>query len=240
MNSLVWALEWRRARARRRLLLFNVVVPLALVGAVSLGGAPAFHASVAYTTLFVFFGTFGSAIPLVRDAEVGWVARVSLSGWGPAAFLLQRSFAGAFLDVLQLLPSVLLITLVAGAGGLDPVVAATALLFSLAVANLVGTWVGAIARSVAETALFSAVVALLLLHGSGVFRTPVPGGAGAIVERLSPFVVLHESLLALAGGPSPDAPLPMVAAAGWVLGSALFTGVAAPWMMERLSSLRLP
>jgi len=171
---------------------------------------------------------------------VGWVARVALTGTGPAAFLLQRSLAGAILDTLQLLPSVLLVAVVAGASLLDLTVAATALSLALAVANLVGAWVAVIARSVAETALFSAVVTLLLLHGSAVFRTPVPGSVGAVIEAGSPFAALHESLLTLAGGPSPGAALPLAVAAGWVIGAAFFTGVAAPWMVERLSGLRLP
>ena len=240
MRGLVWAMEWARARARKRLLLLNVVVPLTLVAAVSLGGAPAFHASVAYTTLFVFFGAFGSAIPLVRDAEVGWVARVALTGTAPHAFLLQRSLAAAILDVLQLLPSVLLIMVVAGSSTLDLAVVFAALALGLAVADLVGAWVAVFARSVAETALFSAVVALLLLHGSGAFRTALPGSAAAAFERWFPFTALHESLLVLAGAPSPGGALPVAVAAGWTVGLALLTGAAAPWMVERLSRLRLP
>ena len=53
-------------------------------------------------------------------------------------------------------------------------------------------------RSLAETALFSAVMALLLLHLSGVFRTPLPDSSWALVEALSPFQALHDMFLGVA------------------------------------------
>ena len=57
--------------------------------------------------------------------------------------------------------------------------------------------VAAAARSLAETALFSAVTALLLLHVSGVFRTPAQGSVWAGAESVSPFRALHEATLAM-------------------------------------------
>jgi hypothetical protein len=68
---------------------------------------------------------------------------------------------------------------------------------SLWVANLIGVLAAAVARSVAETALLSAVSTLLLLHGSGVFRTPSPGSVGAAVEAVAPYRALHETLLSM-------------------------------------------
>lgn len=205
--GLVWGLAWRVALRRRRLLALNVAIPLLLVAPVAAGGAPPAHASAVYAVLFVLFGTFGSAIPLIRDAERGLLSRVVGTGIPPGAILLERTGAGAALDLLQLAPSLACILVFEGGGlgglvGGPGAVALTvgALAASLLFANLLGAWVAVLARSVAEGALFAAVAALLLLHGSGVFRTPAPGTPGARVEAWAPFRLLHESLLDAAGG----------------------------------------
>ena len=79
-----------------------------------------------------------------------------------------------------------------------------ALILGLVAANALGVITAALARSVAEGALFSAVAALLLLHWAGTFRSPVPGTWQATLEAWNPFRPLHESLLAAAGAGGPD------------------------------------
>lgn len=76
--AVVAHLEWQLARRRVRLFVLNVAVPLILVVPVALSGAPRAHAAAVYTVLFTLFGTFGSAIPLVRDGESGIFTRVAL------------------------------------------------------------------------------------------------------------------------------------------------------------------
>jgi len=197
MTAIVWQLEWRIATARRRLFVINVAVPLLLVLPVAMGAAPAVHAAAVYAVLFAIFSTFGSAIPLVRDSESGLVARVLRAGVTPASYYLQRTAAGAVLDVLQLGPALAVAAVGAGAGPRPFLVALMALAATVWVANLVGVLVAAATRSLAEAALFSAVVTLLLLHASGVFRTPVPESFGAAVESVAPFRALHEALLSM-------------------------------------------
>lgn len=200
MTLLVAELELRTALARRRLFFLNLLVPLLLVVPVALGAAPPFHAAAVYTVLFVLFGVFGSAIPLVRDAEAGLLDRILLTRIHAAAYMLERSSAGALVDTIQLLPAVV----VAGIGMSASPAAILKLWFgvtmSLWVANFLGVMLASVARSLAETALFSAVTGLLLLHVSGVFRTPSPGSVWATVERASPFRWLHEMTLALPNG----------------------------------------
>jgi hypothetical protein len=203
--ALVFGVETRVARARRRLMLLNIVVPLALVAPVALAGAPPHHAAAVYTVLFVLFGTFGSAIPLLRDAQSGLIGRLAGSALQPAAILLGRSAAGALLDLLQLLPAVLLAFAAAGAPPAAIAAFLPVLTGTLAVASLLGIWVAAAARSLAEGALFSAVAALLLLHASGVFRTPAPGSATAAIAAAAPFQPLDAWVRALAAGTAPDA-----------------------------------
>ncbi|HUP52901.1 MAG TPA: ABC transporter permease [Longimicrobiales bacterium] len=197
MTALVWGLEWRIALARRRLFVLNTVVPLLLVVPVATGAAPAVHAAAIYAVLFVIFSTFGSAIPLVRDAENGMTARMLLGGVSPSGYLLQRAAAGAALDGLQLIPALVVAGFGAGASPRALLVTFGTLLGTAWVGNLIGPLVAVTTRSLAEAALFTAVCTLLLLHMSGVFRTPAPSSHGALVEAASPFRALHEALLGM-------------------------------------------
>ena len=221
MSAIVWELEWRLAMAHRRLFILNIVIPLLLVTPVAMGAAPDVHAAAVYAVLFAIFGTFGSAIPLVRDAASGLSARVLRAGVHPSTYFLQRTAAGAVLDVLELTPALGLGAIGAGASPGAFLVTFATLAVTLWVANLLGVLVAALTRSLAEAALFSAVSTLLLLHASGVFRTPVRGSIGAAVESLAPFRALHEALLSMSmitpvrGG---------VALVGWAVVMTIATG----------------
>jgi hypothetical protein len=189
------------------------MVPVVLVLAISLGGAPEFHAAAVYTVLFTLFGTFGSAIPLVRDAEAGLFGRIIRAGVPPSHFLIERAAGGSAIDALQLLPALTIATL--GSISLNGWIRAVLVLWSsIWIANLLGNLVAAAARSLAETALFSAVTTLFLLHLSGVFRTPLPQSSWAVVEALSPFQALHETLLTAPAGSSTELPMGLLV---WVL-----------------------
>ena len=213
MKFLIAVMEFRIALARPRLVVLNVMVPVVLVLAISLGGAPGFHAAAVYTVLFTLFGTFGSSIPLVRDAESGLFGRIIRAGVPPSHFLIERAVGGSAIDALQLLPALTIATF--GSISLNEWTRAVFVLWSSVwIANLLGNLVAAVARSLAETALFSAVTALLLLHLSGVFRTPLPQSSWAAVEALSPFQTLHETLLAGLMGTTTELSLGLVV---WVL-----------------------
>ena len=213
MKFLVTVMEFRIALARPRLLALNVLVPVVLVLAISLGGAPEFHAAAVYTVLFTIFGTFGSAIPLVRDAEAGLFGRIIRAGVPPSHFFIERAVGGSAIDALQLLPALTIATL--GSISLNGWIRAVLVLWSsIWIANLLGNLVAAAARSLAETALFSAVTTLFLLHLSGVFRTPLPQSSWAVIEAFSPFRALHETLLTGPDGTSTEVPLGLVV---WVL-----------------------
>jgi uncharacterized membrane protein len=201
-------LEWRMSLGRRRTLLLGAGIPLLLVLPVTFGGAPPFHAAAVFTVLFTLFGTFGSAIPLVRDAETGILKRLALTGTPAGALLTGRVLAAAATDLLQLLPALLILLLAPAATtnftSLSNIFrnAATlvaALAATLIVANAIGTWVAAAARSIAEAALFAAVTVLFGLHAAGVFRAPAPGSVWERLEPLLPFHPLHQSILQVLG-----------------------------------------
>ncbi len=206
MTLPIWRTEWLTALRRRRLLAFNTLIPLAFVAPIALSSAPAVHAAAVFTVLFALFGTFGSSIPLIRDGESGLLRRYVLTGVHPGGLLLQHVFATAALDLIELAPSVLVIVVARGSSAAQIAMVVPAMVLGLVAANTLGALTAALAKSVAEGALFSAVAALLLLHWAGTFRTPLPGTWQATLEAWSPFRPLHESLLAAsgAGGPAVD------------------------------------
>lgn len=232
----MWRLEWRLALRRRRLLLLNTAIPLLLVLPLAAAGAPAYHASAAYAVLFVLFGTFGSAIPLLRDGEGGPLRRVILRGIPERVLLAERILAYAVLDTLEILPALLVISWLGGAGAPEVATLLASVPPALLAANLVGCWVAALARSIAEGALLAAVASLFLLHGSGVFRTPAEGSWEARLEALLPFTPFHEALFAVAGGALPGSGAglgPALLAASVLL---LATLLPARQLLERITS----
>lgn len=236
MSPVPWILEWKVAVARPRLFALNVGIPFLLVAAVAFGGAPPPHAAAVYAVLFVLFGAFGSAIPLVRDGESGLLARIVLTGVSPGSLLVERVTAATVLDLGQLLPSVLAVCMAGGGAGAIPGAVLT-LGASLFVANFLGLWVAALARSVAETALFAAVSALLLLHASGVFRAPPPESVAAVLEAASPFAALHGTLLAASGGASATGG-GWPALGAWGAGGLVLTVVLARALLEAVRGVR--
>lgn len=203
MRWLIWRMEWKIALRRRRLFVLNMGIPLLLVGPLVLARAPVFHASAAVAVLFVLFGTFGSAIPLLREGEEGILRRLLLTGVPEGRLLAERVLAHAVLDLAQLTPSLVLLLWGWGAEGPIWLQSVPILALTLVAANLAGVWVAALARSVAEGALFAALTALFLLHGSGVFRRAPPDTVGALLESILPFGPLHSVILAAGGGEPP-------------------------------------
>jgi hypothetical protein len=235
MTTAIWRLEWRIALRRRRLFLLNCGIPLLLVAPLVLGGAPVFHAAAALAVLFVLFGTFGSAIPLLREGQSGLLRRILLAGAPESRILLERSLASTLVDFVQLSPSLLLVLLAWGAPAPVWAVLPPVLLLTLAVANLLGIWIAATARSLAEGALFAAVVSLFLLHGSGVFRTASPGSAGAFFEAILPFGPLHQLLLTAGGGAGTGIVVNLWAPGGAAMILLALTGVAARSLLDRIA-----
>ena len=225
MTLPIWKSEWIVARRRKRLLVLNVVIPLTLVAPIAFSAAPSAHAAAVFTVLFVLFGTFGSSIPLIRDGESGLLARYALAGAHPGGLMLQRVLASAALDILELTPSIALIVVARGASPAQVAMLLLTFGAALLTANLLGAWAAAVARSVAEGALFSVVSALLLLHIGGTFRSPTPGTWGAAAEGWVPFRPLHDALLAATGGPSTIGPASELLLPGlMLLGGLLVTG----------------
>jgi len=206
MSLAVWRLEWRVAFARRRLLLWNVAVPLFLLLPVASSRAASMHKGAVLAVLVVLFGTFGSCIPLLREGELGWLDKVLRSGYGDRRWLAERLASGTAIDMLELTPAVAGFLIATGVSLADVGRLLPALLLALLVANILGVLTAAFVRSVAEGALVSAAAGLFALHFSGLFRPSEPGSWQMVVEVLDPLTTFTRSLAAgsATGGPPTD------------------------------------
>jgi hypothetical protein len=235
---MIAALELRVALAQRRLFLLNTIVPLALVLPIGLGGAPRVHAAVVFTLIFTFFGVFGQAIPLARDAERGLTARYFLAGVSPHTFFAQRIAAHAAVDLMQLTPPLLVIAIVYQVAAPAMAALAAAALLALVAANAVGALIAAAARSIAEAALFASVSALFALHAAGVFRSTVPGSTAHHLQTAVPFTRLHEAMQTAVGTPA-SAPVSLAAAAVSTLAIFALVLLFAPRLAGALTRARI-
>ena len=221
MKGSIWCLTWTLALSRRRLLIWNVLVPFLLLVPVVTSGAAVTHRAVVVAVFVAFFGAYGSCIPLIRDGMSGWVEKVWLTGYSGRAWLVERTVASAVIDWCQLLPVTLVLSVWAGASGPQTAALLAAMAVALLFANLLGALIATVVRALGEAALGCAVVSLFALHAAGVFRTAAPGSWWETVETWSPLRPLHESWISvLSAGPQPtwaSATLPIVALCGVLL-----------------------
>ena len=203
MRASTWRLRWRVALRRRRLLAWNVLIPLVVLVPVVTSGAAASHRAVVVAVFVAFFGAYGSCIPLIRDGMSGWAEKVVLTGYGGGRWLLERTAASVTIDVLQLLPVTLLLLWLLDASAAAAVLVLAATVVGLAFANLLGVLVAAAVRALGEAALGCAVISLFALHAAGVFRTPEAASAWRVVEAWSPLRPVHESWFGVMLGAGP-------------------------------------
>jgi hypothetical protein len=196
----VWETEWKTALAQKRELVLCVLTPLALALLIGSGAVPVDVAPASYAALFAGCALLRVALRTLRDGERGLVLRVIRGGVSPAAYVTQRAAAGAAISLAQLVPALLLAVLLARASTAHAAMALGAVAATVWTASLLGVVVAAWSRSRVEAVAFCAVGILLLLHMSGAFITPEPGGFGASLEQGSPFRALHESFTAMVSG----------------------------------------
>lgn len=220
MTGGVWRLEWRIALSRPRRLMWSVSVPALLLVPVAASSAAALHRATVYALFVAFFGLFGAAAPVIRDAERGWVERLLLTGCGARFWLVERTTAHSLQDLLQLTPALAAVLWLEGAASspLWSAAAVAGVLLALLAANLVGTAVAAAVRSLAEGALVCAAVGLAALHLAGAFRAPAPGTWQETAAAASPFLPALAAFRELAGAP------------GHWGGAASVLGQGSPWI----------
>lgn len=239
MTGTIWRLTWALAVRRRRLLMWNLLVPILLLVPVMTSAAAAAHRAVVVAVFVMFFGAYGSCIPLIRDGMSGWAEKVWLTGFGGRRWLVERTLASTAVDWVQLLPVNLLLSVWLGISVDAAVAILVATAFALLFANLLGVLIAAFVRALGEAALGCAVLSLFTLHLAGVFRTPVPGSWWAVAEAWSPLQPLHESWVRalLSGGPDVSVPwaaemIPVVALGAMLL----LVAVAGDWLATRIAA----
>ena len=195
--------EWQIAIRNKRLLFFNIVVPIVFIAPLILSGAPGVHVTVILVVLFALFSTFGSSIPLIRDKESGLLQRYVMTGVNPGFLLLQRTLVFALIDFLQLVPAQALIIVVTAGNFGEISLFMTMVFLALIAGNLFGVLAASASRSIAEGALFSSFLGLFMIHFAGVFRVAVPGSLVSIVEPWIPFRPLYLSVRTIVLGAEP-------------------------------------
>ena len=236
MKGSIWRLTWTLAVRRRRLLIWNILVPLVLLVPVVTTSAAGAHRAVVVAAFVAFFGAYGSCIPLIRDGMSGWAEKVRLTGYGGRAWLIERTLASAVIDWMQLLPANLLLGALIGTSASETMALLIATALALLFANFLGVLVASLVRALGEAALGCAVASLFALHLSGVFRTPVPGSVWDRLESFSPLRPLHETWVAsLADGRglvAADGVLPAVGVSGFIL----LIVLSGNWLAGRISA----
>jgi hypothetical protein len=200
MRMAVWWVEWRLVGTRLRPFGVGTLAPLAIVVPMATGAVSTQLAAAMYTVVFTAFVVLGSAVPLRWEGERGMVARIEQGGVAPWSYLFQRTSVGAVVGLVQLTPALLVVAGAVGASAADAAVAFGALALSAWVGGLLGVLVAGASRAVGEAGLLGGLLTFLLTHMSGVFRTPAESSTGALLERVSPFRALHESLLEMTTG----------------------------------------
>ena len=200
MNGLVFQIEWRLALADPRALAFRVLTPLAVVVIIATGALPAGAVASTYVILFLGSGLLRAAESVIEEGRSGLARRVVRGGIPSASYLLQRAAAVAVTTMTFLLPALAVVALSVRAAPLDALVALAALALSLWIACVFGVLVGAVSNSMMEGLVLGGVAFALLLHVSGVFRTPEPNGLGAALEEGSPFRLVHEAFARMGSG----------------------------------------
>jgi hypothetical protein len=232
----VWRLTWALALRRRRLLAWNVIVPIMLLAPVVTSPAAPAHRAIVVAVFVAFFGAYGNCIPLIRDGMSGWVEKVRLTGYGGRWWLVERTIASAAIDWCQLVPVTLLLGLWAGTSGPQTSALLAATTVALLFANILGALIASLVRALGEAALGCAVGSLFALHAAGVFRSPEPGTIWDTIEAWSPLRPIHEEWLAALsaeGGLTWASATPPLLTLGGML---LLTMIAGDWLARRIAA----
>jgi ABC-type multidrug transport system permease subunit len=191
--------------SRPRALAIKAGMPLVLAVALVAGHAPTFWAGMLLTVLVAMVGAVGTAVTVSRARDAGFLARLAVTPGSRARLLGGWLLASAAVDLVQLLPVALAVTLSAGGAAALPVLL-VALAAALVVTNVLGCAVTLAAAGAAEVLLDVVVVLAPLLYLGGLFTGVPADGWRSVVGAVDPFSHLHSAFIAALGGSPGYAP----------------------------------
>jgi ABC-type multidrug transport system permease subunit len=188
-----WRLEVLMDFKSRKAIILKFVLPAILLVPFALPSIPAEIRAGIIALVILFTGTFGAAVGLVRIRENRMVERLAVLPVNPALIVSDYILANAFLDGIQLLIPLIVIT---GIGVPNfPGILWVCLCFvvSLVAANAIGVIIGIMAASSGEVHLFAALTVLGIAITSGI-PMAIPGPIN-VIGLLFPFRYLSDALL---------------------------------------------
>ena len=195
-----------------RALAIKMVAPLLLALPLVLGGAPSFWAATLLSVLVAMIGCVGTAIGFAHARESNLLSRLALTPKSAARHLLSWISATVIIDLLQLAPVMLLITIAYQDAVPIAVSLFLATLAGLIVAATVGTIVSLATASIGDILIDAIVLLAPILYFAGLFTGIPRSGWQAVVSKLDPFTYTHDALVRSLHG-LPLIPLPAALAA---------------------------
>lgn len=219
---------------RPRALLLKMAFPLVLTVPLVTAHAPTFWAGMLLTVLCAMVGAVGAGMTAARARESGFLTRLTLTPRQPWRVVGSWVVAGALVDLVQLLPALVVVLVLAPttlATGVALVVGVAAV---LVVANSLGFAVSALGGGPGEVLLDTVVLLAPLLFLGGLFTGVPASGWRMTAASVDPFAYVHAAFIAALGGsPSFSSAAVVIAALCSVAAGLVLVGLAAPLVLRR-------
>src|SRR5215207_3494298 len=185
--------------SRRFALILKMLYPMAIIVPVAASGMPAKYAAAVIGIVAVMAGTFGAGESLTVDLNDGILARVALTPLSPYRIVFEVLAVNAVLDLVQLLPSLLIVYLLYPVPVVWMLAATITVFATLVTANCIGVFIANFTSSPADVLLYATAILFPLIYVSGFFRNQNPTGVLATLRDFVPFAYMNDALKTVFG-----------------------------------------
>ena len=222
------------AATRPRALFLKMAFPVALTLPLVTAHAPTFWAGMLLTVLTAMVGAVGAGMTAARARESGLLTRLTLTPTQPWRVISAWVGASAIVDLVQLLPALLVVLILAPTTVVSGVTLLLAVGAVLVVANSLGFAISALGGGPGEVLLDTVVLLAPLLFLGGLFTGVPSSGWRATAASFDPFAYAHAAFVAALGGsPSFSSGAVVAAACLSAAGGMFLVAIAAPLVLRR-------
>jgi hypothetical protein len=188
----LWQEELLDEYKSRRSLITKMLLPLILVGPLSLGFVPPAVRSGGTAMVVIFMGIFGSSIGITGWKDSKMIERLALLPVRPAAIVSDYILARSLFVGVQLALPMVLILYAGRSGSISAPWIMLCFIAALVSASAMGVLVSLAARSSGEVHLYAFLAVIIVAGISGIF----PGtGSMEWASQISPFWQLSNTML---------------------------------------------